>query len=88
MDLTTKFIVERKKRKKENPSITFDRIDSIALRSCLSILLMSATFKAILRIVELILEPGYWLGCAIAQCANGDPLIKMAFLNKPENGQI
>ena len=88
MGLTTKFIVERKKEENENQAITFDRIDSIALRSCLSILLMSATFKAILRIVEFMLEPGYWLGCAIAQCANGDPLIKMAFLNKPENVQI
>lgn len=59
-------------------------MDSIAIRSCTLICLMSAAFNAILRIVELILEPGYWFGIAIAQCANGEPLIRMAFLNKPE----
>lgn len=59
-------------------------MDSIAIRSCTLICLISAAFNAILRMVELILEPGYWFGIAIAQCANGEPLIRMAFLNKPE----
>lgn len=71
-------------RKNIKLAITFDKMDSIAIRSCTLICLMSAAFNAILRIVELILEPGYWFGIAIAQCANGEPLIRMAFLNKPE----
>lgn len=54
-------------RKNIKLAITFDIMDSIAIRSCTLICLMSAAFNAILRMVELILEPGYWFGIAIAQ---------------------